>query len=1444
MVRLMKDSAARVLPPALLVLISLFSAFICFSKPGYYILGGDLYYPLDPSIDVYRLPFTWDARYATGGTGEARHIPSFVFSLFFFFLNKLSVPLAVSQKIAIFGIFSLTAPAMYYLMLVIVRDLRGEVKPKDRLAAFIAGFFYNFNLWNLFNLASPSVHLELSYLAAPLVLAFFLKGLRGSAPLYLSLIAVLYAAISPAASNPIYTLNTIWPVGFFVAFLLIRYVSAHDKTALYRTVIFSLFALAVFILVNLWWLLPMYDTLKASVSTIEKSGSIWGWLDWKSTRTSFFNIFKLTNHEAWNHSKLGDLIIASANVYETNPVFILINFLFLSVAFLSLMSRKRNFYTFCFAAMMVVMVFMAKGAHDPIGFVNKFLHQKILVLTLYRSVEWYTPMIVLSYAYLLGEGSVIAYGLMKRYGETAGRSFLSVFFACLILVNYPFWTGKVVHQGQKTGEIANPYFVKVPPWYFKAARWINSQPEDFRVVSAPSLAPYYHTDWGFSGGELGVFLFNKPTINNIYGWDSVRDISAIIIDSINGRIKDQGFRLDRVLAILNIKYIALRNDVADWIEDRMIKIDTGPAASRLSSQEGISLDKTIGGMEFYKNDSFLPHIYAASTPVFVASPNVDAMVPMSHTGFLERNPALLFTGQLNPTGLAMLSVNGSSLNTEAVEGQAGVAKEDENLVLFANYGIEELTLDMAEAEVRYADRLSRSSSPLFFSLYEEGGRFKVAAADLYSIFVKLPEDFVKLSRYINVEVDGQLVKAGIQAEKFGKWAAVVSIKLDPGRHRISFSTRLDMDDKQFLSERLARTKILIVPGSRLDEYRRAIERVKASYLFYADQDDPVVRKNGFAVNGKKFYVSREGVYDVKARLLPKSYITEADSVTGLYSTIKAQPEAVSGWEVIDNNITYEKSVNNDGLTVDVLFSARGSIDQGITISKKFDGIDIKQKPYLVAACDISKRDAQGVTLDLKFMHPESLFFRTKTISVKMRDNILIVDLFKTAMDTFGIMPSDELLLKEVNIHFNKGKSLDASMKMEQRYRFVLRNLAFLETAPVMFSLEDRLPLKFTPEVYYYLENGDLRDSEFLEDIPPWITDIFMMRINRSIDLAESPILNFHLYPPGNKSLKSAIGFLGRFDFPVSWKIVMGLSFSEDGKEEAKVETSVKPVAGGSMNMIIQVKAFEEARKAFPGRKIYHLTSIGIRRPDGKVLFSQSAETNRLVRYKRRLHYFSDSFASGIILLDGKPLGEAKVARDGGAYQIGYSGVRLGKGRHVLEVLKDEKLKADMIEITPVEYAASGQMEAAGSLPKISFRRLDPTRYVADVKGATGPFTLIFSESFHDGWKAYTRRGLATKDEPVTALLGAFADRGNREELKDHFSVNGYANGWGVPAGAGRDFQVIIEYRSQRLLEAGALISGLTLLCSISYLGLSGLRWVGRGRKHERRNGSGKGGVDD
>ncbi|MFZ3064428.1 MAG: alpha-(1-_3)-arabinofuranosyltransferase family protein [Nitrospirota bacterium] len=156
-----------------------------------------------------------------------------------------------------------------------------------------------------------------------------------------------------------------------------------------------------------------------------------------------------------------------------------------------------------------------------------------------------------------------------------------------------------------------------------------------------------------------------------------------------------------------------------------------------------------------------------------------------------------------------------------------------------------------------------------------------------------------------------------------------------------------------------------------------------------------------------------------------------------------------------------------------------------------------------------------------------------------------------------------------------------------------------------------------------------------------------------------------------------------------------------------------------------------------------------------------------------------------------------------------------------------------IDLKKITDVVVGQQSIDSQMPpNIGFKKINPTRYLVDVKGAEGSFVLVFSDSFNKSWKAYIRqkaedeRLKAKGEEPLSALWSAWSDRGNRLEIKEHFMVNGFANGWIVQTGQeakgegqkAQNFEIVLEYKPQRLLEAGVLISAVTLLGCIGYLG--------------------------
>ncbi|MCX6704195.1 MAG: hypothetical protein NTZ07_01995, partial [Candidatus Woesebacteria bacterium] len=129
-------------------------------------------------------------------------------------------------------------------------------------------------------------------------------------------------------------------------------------------------------------------------------------------------------------------------------------------------------------------------------------------------------------------------------------------------------------------------------------------------------------------------------------------------------------------------------------------------------------------------------------------------------------------------------------------------------------------------------------------------------------------------------------------------------------------------------------------------------------------------------------------------------------------------------------------------------------------------------------------------------------------------------------------------------------------------------------------------------------------------------------------------------------------------------------------------------------------------------------------------------------------------------------------------------------------------------------------------PQLEYKQINPTKYIVNVRGASESFPLIFSESFHAGWKVYVEPTLAGSGS------GKFYDLLFRKPVLDdkHLLINGFANSWWMDltelekqgkiaknTEGTYDFAVYIEFEPQKYFYIGLVISGITLLGCVGYL---------------------------
>jgi hypothetical protein len=201
--------------------------------------------------------------------------------------------------------------------------------------------------------------------------------------------------------------------------------------------------------------------------------------------------------------------------------------------------------------------------------------------------------------------------------------------------------------------------------------------------------------------------------------------------------------------------------------------------------------------------------------------------------------------------------------------------------------------------------------------------------------------------------------------------------------------------------------------------------------------------------------------------------------------------------------------------------------------------------------------------------------------------------------------------------------------------------------------------------------------------------------------------------------------------------------------------------------------------------------------------------------------------------------------------IQFNQVEIKKGEYPLELfVEDEKVEA--INQQDIVFAAQDLLPDFQT-PSLEYRQISPSKYVVNVVGAIESFPLIFSETYHSGWKMFV-------DKHLQASLGtAFISENNQGTIQNnnlnpgkfydifsrvpsldtnHFQVNNFANVWWIDlaelekegkiqknSDGTYNFSVTLEFEPQKYFYIGLTVSLFTLFSCISYLLYKFFTWL-------------------
>jgi hypothetical protein len=606
----------------LAIIFSLGLLPLWYSSAGLLIFGGDTgpYMLQRPNI------YAWDTLNSGTGYYNPAILLGIPFQTFYSFLTAIGIPLFLSQAMLNCIWFMGAGFSMYFLAISLFNG------KKLHIVATAAAIFYMFNPYNMLLWSSPDPVTLSAYASYPLLLALFARGLQSK--------RILRSGIFFSLGSLIFvTGNANIPFTFIMIFTLVLYFIFHliftSKNAKERldALRFALIAAAMYLLVNLWWIMPLIPYYGAGIQGLAGMNPL-GWLTTSSSYSSIINVIRLYGYSGWDSYTWGRPSFSYVPTLMHNSFFIAVSFLppiLFGIALILKHRIKENGIDkiLLFVSLFYLLsIFLSKGVQNPFGGVYLWLFEHIPGFIVFRSgFVKFGIMIVLSSSILFGISMFILYQQIKKVrrnvlrSEHIGKVMIIAFISLILVSNYPFFTGEVIHSGE--GSLPS-FHHQIPSYYYEAANWINNQTGNFKLLQFYGGAGGWVVyNWGgdafwengvlnrsgdiYIGSDVDNLLIHKPIIHS-----SDSNLSNYITQLL---ATNSTLQIDKLLNLMNVKYTLLHNDINSAFYGH-----TPPEvfANGLSLQKNISLEKTFGELDLYVNEQWRDtQIYPASNPVLV-----------------------------------------------------------------------------------------------------------------------------------------------------------------------------------------------------------------------------------------------------------------------------------------------------------------------------------------------------------------------------------------------------------------------------------------------------------------------------------------------------------------------------------------------------------------------------------------------------------------------------------------------------------------------------------------------------------------------------------------------------------------------------------------------------------------------------------------------------------
>lgn len=538
----------KVFPFALFSILGFLIVLFWF-KDGLYYGGAEVgispFYNPERNLNIQR--FIWWADVAPGVL-----IPQFVNAVPFYFilslLQKISSPIFI-QAFLFFWLICLMGFGMYLLTL-------SYIGKEKKFYALLAGIFYMFNSYMMVEVWHRFLYTGI-FLAAsfPILALFWKKWIQKGTFLFLTFFLLTNLFFSYMYGN-LTSFIAVWILCFLIALAEMIFPWQGKKMFLVISYKFIL-GLFLFLLTNLWWLLPV---LQVSTEVLPQQHNIednLGTLISISNQTIIPFTLQYANPFYLFHTQ------EFGKIYTTF-IFLLLPWIPIVVIFIGVFFSLKNKSLAAVVFSYLVALIIAKGAASPFGYPYIWAFMENFFIGIIRNpFEKLGVLMPLfgSILFVVGLENLFLFSKGKL-GNSISRLLVVSILLSVFIYSFPMITGRVFN---KPGQSLK---VKVPSSYQQADEWLKLQKtKDGNILHLPFSGgdvATYNWDNGYHGVEINEILFTAlPSITRNSGIKRFDETLKSLTYSFVSPYSENKEQMLRVFQNFNVRYIVLHKDI-NW----------------------------------------------------------------------------------------------------------------------------------------------------------------------------------------------------------------------------------------------------------------------------------------------------------------------------------------------------------------------------------------------------------------------------------------------------------------------------------------------------------------------------------------------------------------------------------------------------------------------------------------------------------------------------------------------------------------------------------------------------------------------------------------------------------------------------------------------------------------------------------------------------------------